>query len=109
MRRFIELGDGSIQFPMNGPPPMIVPGYEVDPGDPYRFHLELEPCAARTFKNVKVGNCCPEGRNVRHCTKFNLVAMTPPHCKNCVEKGEHVPIKSELEALPDTGQSTSST
>ncbi len=84
--KYISLANGDIQFIKRGDPPMVVPGYEVDAGDPYIFHPVLPPCQYRTFK-LLVLSCCPSGKNVRHCTKFGFLSMPPETCISCVKMG----------------------
>lgn len=88
LRYFVQ-PDGSIEFMKKGPPPQEVPGYEVDPGNPYHFLPILPPCEARIYKDLGE-KCCPTARFMRHCTKFNLFAMTPQTCNDCAKRGENV-------------------
>lgn len=106
--RYITHLDGSIEFPHRGSPPKNVEGYTVDPGDPFHFHLILPECPHRTFKKM-VLKCCPEGKTVRHCTKFGFLAMSAQTCIGCVDKGYHIagdpPVKSEPQASDDKSES----
>jgi len=88
--QYIRMGDGSIIFKKRGLPPTEVPGYEVDPGDPYRFTPLLPPCKARTIRLVQVP-CCIDKIPLRHCTKYNLLSMTFDHCIGCNKRGESDP------------------
>ena len=92
MTKYYTTKDGRIQFIKKGLPPESIPGYEVDPGDPYMFHPILVPCAARTYRNMGEAECCPIGRFIRHCSKFHYYNMTPEMCSSCAEAGNHVPL-----------------
>jgi hypothetical protein len=88
--RMISHLNGDIEFVKRGPAPMVVPGYEPDEGDPYVFHPIMPACTARTFKKITSG-CCPEGREVLFCIKYNLLAVMPSKCVDCAKKNQHQP------------------
>lgn len=86
--RYITHGNGDIQFIHRGNPPMVVPGYEPDDGDPYLFHPILPPCNYRKMV-LLVLSCCPNGKQVKQCTKHGYIALLPEICKICVENGQN--------------------
>jgi hypothetical protein len=84
------LVDGSIIFPHRGNPPMEVPGFEVDPGDPYRFFPVLPACKKRVFKKLQVP-CCKDLMNITCCEKYDIPMVTPQYCFECARLGRHEP------------------
>lgn len=90
MTRYLTYIDGSIEFIKRGLPPTEVPGFEVDPGNPYIFRPILPPCKRRTTVKVPTP-CCPEGKEVVACEKFGFIYMTPQCCINCDKDGKSEP------------------
>jgi len=84
--RFYTLPGGAIQFIHRGLPPMEVPGYEVDPGDPYIFHPVVAPCVHRVPLKITTP-CCPEGKEIRFCDKFKYYNVLSSQCMDCIRLG----------------------
>lgn len=80
-----QQADGSITFPMRGPPPTWEPpaNYVRDPTDPYRFVMSYKPCKYRTI-GVRVK--CPLGsRLVDQCILLGL-PVGPAYCQQCSKR-----------------------
>lgn len=78
-------GDGSITFPMRGPPPTWIPpaNYVRDPTDAYRFVVGYKPCKYRIL-GVRVK--CPLGTKlVDNCTLIGL-PVGPAFCQTCTKR-----------------------
>lgn len=89
MPNFIRNYDGSITFKKRGMPPMEVPGFEVDEGDPYHFIPILPECEHRGTTKIKIP-CCPQMIEVSHCKRYNFMQMPPAQCINCAKEGRHL-------------------
>lgn len=76
--------DGSITFPMRGPPPtLVLPNYVRDPTDAYRFVQGYKPCKYRML-GIRVK--CPLGsRLVDQCTLIGL-PIGPAFCQTCTKR-----------------------
>lgn len=75
--------DGSLLFPHRGNPPKAVPGYQVDPGDPYIFKLIEKPCKFRGCEWKKV---CGGMYAIRKCQLLGI-NPTVPDCVECKLNG----------------------
>ncbi len=76
--------DGSITFPMRGPPPTWEhKNYVRDPTDDYRYIIGYKPCKYRTI-GVRVK--CPLGSKlVDHCSLIGL-PVGPAFCQTCIKR-----------------------
>lgn len=77
-------GDGSITFPMRGPPPKFeLANYVRDPTDLYRFILGYKPCKHRIL-GVRVK--CPLGSKlIDQCSLLGL-PVGPAFCQTCTKR-----------------------
>lgn len=75
-----QMSDGSIVFPKRGKPPMIVPGFYQDGGDPYLWHPDFIDCVYRCKKDLVL----PCGRLSMnwYCELFQKI-ITPKTCEEC--------------------------
>lgn len=87
----IRHDNGDISFKRRGQPPMVVPGFEPDLGDPYLFHPILPPCKRRGLITLPPCNNCPKGKTVPHCSKYNYIGVIVEQCIDCGNKDLNEP------------------
>lgn len=92
-------GDGSITFPMRGdPPPCNLPGYRVDPDDPFRWLMIYCKCQHRKLAHQWI---CSNGkmRTGDYCQVKNL-PINPLYCnQDCTIEDK---IKTSLPLIDPT-------
>ena len=104
------MADGSLVYPKRGKPPNLLPGYDRDPGNPYRLVKGFEPCALRSIKHLynKACGCVIEGAV---CQIHNDLPVNAYFCSSCNYRRETVevftaefPLLSvpEMRQIPET-------
>jgi len=82
MARYITHLDGSIEFPRKGYPPDIIPGYDQDPKNPYKFIPIIPECKFREIREHML--VCGKKRPYFHCL-LKDIQVSRNYCAQCKE------------------------
>lgn len=87
-----ENSDGSVSFPARGKPPTeVLPGYEEDPGDPYRWLMTWDECQHRLLNHPFV--CASGMTRIGNLCKKKGIPITPRICRvDCKEPDKVVSL-----------------